>query len=169
MKTINHQVSSFHPSLSNELAMQIDLVAFLYLLLTVAVFLVYTWNKGKKKRPSLGEEVGFEELTIEQALNEYNPATATAMPPAPVSVTPPTVTLPPRVETTVIDREPTSESRFVDYESQIIESRRNARKKQGNLSYKRLSRKKSLADVKKPFVFNFRDAIMYETIWKKKY
>jgi len=151
--------------------MNIDLVAFFYLLLAVGVFLYYSWNKGRKKRPSLAEEVGFEELTIEQALNNYDPITAANLVPAHevVTVNPKPEPLPIKTTNNLTPVKKEEESLFIDYESQIIEQRKLLRKKTLKKAYKGLSKKMTLFNVKKPFVFNLRDAIIYDTIWKRKY
>ncbi len=147
---------------------QIDIIAFFYLLLAVAVFIFYLYYKGKGKRPTIAEEVAWEEMTIEQALNEYNPATAAAMPqlssvePLPPPPPPPVVAASPPLPAPEPVPEPTPEP----------EIRSRAMPKLNTpAAYKRpLQRRiRKAADLQQPFVFNPRDAILYEIIWKRKY
>lgn len=141
--------------------MQIDVEAFFFLLMAVVVFFYYALRKGKKKRPTIAEEVSWEELTIEQALQQYNPAAAAA----PIQVAPAAVAPPPVAETVPETPPPTppAEPGYFTYEDAGVLPRR--RKSQNR---KRIA-KKLPPDLSKPFAFNPRDAILYETIWKRKY
>lgn len=142
--------------------MQIDLEAFFFLLLAVVVFIVYAIRKGKNKRPTIAEEVSWEELTIEQALQQYIPAAASAPLPISENTNANSEPLPQPVEAAAPTPDPEPEYFTYEDDNQVRKPKKVAKK------HKQTKRHFS-NDLKKPFVFNPRDAILYDAIWNKKY
>ena len=94
----------------------------------------------------------------EQALQQYSPAAAAA----PIQA-PPAVAAPPPVAEPAPAPPPPAEPGYFTYEDAGMFPRRRKPQKQKRKA------KKLPHDLSKPFIFNPRDAILYETIWTRKY